>query len=215
MPYYGNSVHLKRTHSRRYGARRRSNSTGVCILPSIPEYPGFQDIKVSRSLPASANSSPVFQDLPHKRSLASPPRFEGNSAVRPITCESLKSQEIANGTESNHLSQDLGDWNGGFHEQNMQDYFSQRLMELKNIESHHSPNARSGLTQQCHSRRMCRRNSCAAIITGPVPKYYEQLESRSQMERGSKVKSLSVLDFYKRCKTDCWNKINSWRVFKS
>lgn len=41
-------AHLSRncTCSRKTVKKRRSNSVSMCTLPIIPEYPGFQDIKV-------------------------------------------------------------------------------------------------------------------------------------------------------------------------
>ncbi|XP_066549148.1 uncharacterized protein LOC136715695 [Amia ocellicauda] len=207
MPHYSNP--------RRYGARRRSNSTGVCILPSIPEYPGFQDIKVSRSLPLSPNSSPVLLEPPPKRSPSPPTHFQSNVVVKSLIYKSLKCQEVVSTQNHKLPQQDLGNWPGGFHEQNLEDYFNARLTELRNPDMHKRPSGRTGLPRYGHSRQVRRRNSCTALLVGTATKDYEHLESRTQAECDSKVKPLSVFDFYKRCKIDCWNKINSWRVFKS
>ncbi|KFV12277.1 hypothetical protein N339_05158, partial [Pterocles gutturalis] len=57
--------------SRRTVKQRRSNSISVCTLPIIPEYPGFQDIKLSRNYLESPALNRLFQDLERGKSSSS------------------------------------------------------------------------------------------------------------------------------------------------
>ncbi|KFQ45179.1 hypothetical protein N333_09489, partial [Nestor notabilis] len=66
-PELGQS-HLSRSCSCRMKKQRRSNSISVCILPIIPEYPGFQDIKLSRNYLETPAFNRLFQDLERGKS---------------------------------------------------------------------------------------------------------------------------------------------------
>ncbi|KFQ30486.1 hypothetical protein N332_00923, partial [Mesitornis unicolor] len=57
--------------SRRMMKQRRSNSFSMCTLPIIPEYPGFQDIKLSRNYSTTPVFSRLFQDLERGKSSSS------------------------------------------------------------------------------------------------------------------------------------------------
>ncbi|KFP92315.1 hypothetical protein N311_07524, partial [Apaloderma vittatum] len=57
--------------SRRTMKRRRSNSISLCTLPIIPEYPGFQDIELSRNHLAAPSYNRLFQDLERGKSSSS------------------------------------------------------------------------------------------------------------------------------------------------
>ncbi|KFR13248.1 hypothetical protein N306_06655, partial [Opisthocomus hoazin] len=59
------------TCSRRTMKRRRSNSINMCTLPIIPEYPGFQDIKLSRNYSETPAFNRLFPDLERGRSSSS------------------------------------------------------------------------------------------------------------------------------------------------
>ncbi|KFV09536.1 hypothetical protein N340_01872, partial [Tauraco erythrolophus] len=48
---------------RRMVKQRRSNSISTCTLPIIPEYPGFQDFKLSRNYSKTPAFNRLFQDL--------------------------------------------------------------------------------------------------------------------------------------------------------
>ncbi|KFP98187.1 hypothetical protein N330_01046, partial [Leptosomus discolor] len=65
--------HLSRSCScsRRAMKQRRSNSISICTLPIIPEYPGFQDIKLSRNYSATPAFNRLFQDLERGKSSSS------------------------------------------------------------------------------------------------------------------------------------------------
>ncbi|KFO70908.1 hypothetical protein N303_05147, partial [Cuculus canorus] len=65
--------HLSRNYScsRRLMKQRRSNSISMCTLPIIPEYPGFQDIKLSRNYLKNPAFNQLFQDLDRGRSSSS------------------------------------------------------------------------------------------------------------------------------------------------
>ncbi|KFQ82908.1 hypothetical protein N337_07245, partial [Phoenicopterus ruber ruber] len=65
--------HLSRScsGSRRLMKQRRSNSISMCTLPIIPEYPGFQDIKLSRNYSETPAFNRLFQDLERGKSSSS------------------------------------------------------------------------------------------------------------------------------------------------
>ncbi|KFQ92295.1 hypothetical protein Y956_01399, partial [Nipponia nippon] len=65
--------HLSRSCgcSRRAMKQRRSNSISMCTLPIIPEYPGFQDIKLSRNYLETPDFNRLFQDLGSRKSSSS------------------------------------------------------------------------------------------------------------------------------------------------
>ncbi|KFU94425.1 hypothetical protein M959_05909, partial [Chaetura pelagica] len=60
-----------RACSRRTMKHRRSNSTGMCTLPTIPEYPGFQDFKVSRKYLETPAFNRLFPDWERGKSSSS------------------------------------------------------------------------------------------------------------------------------------------------
>ncbi|KGL90551.1 hypothetical protein N301_07086, partial [Charadrius vociferus] len=62
--------HLSRScsWSRRTTKQRRSNSISMCTLPIIPEYPGFQDVKLSRNYLETPAFKRLFQDLERGKS---------------------------------------------------------------------------------------------------------------------------------------------------
>ncbi|KAF1399526.1 hypothetical protein FQV23_0003748, partial [Spheniscus humboldti] len=51
--------------------QRQSNSISMCTLPTIPEYPGFQDIKLSRNYSEAPAFHRLFQDLERGKSSSS------------------------------------------------------------------------------------------------------------------------------------------------
>ncbi|KFP18170.1 hypothetical protein Z169_11572, partial [Egretta garzetta] len=57
--------------SRRTMKQRRSNSISVCTLPIIPEYPGFQDLELSRNYLERPDFNRLFQDLERGKSSSS------------------------------------------------------------------------------------------------------------------------------------------------
>ncbi|KFW89388.1 hypothetical protein N336_04306, partial [Phalacrocorax carbo] len=65
--------HLSRSHScsHRMMKHRRSKSISMCTLPIIPEYPGFQDIKLSRNYLETPDFNRLFQDLERGKSSSS------------------------------------------------------------------------------------------------------------------------------------------------
>ncbi|KFV62856.1 hypothetical protein N307_05990, partial [Dryobates pubescens] len=67
-------AHLSRTScgcSLRTMKLKRSNSVSTGTLPIIPEYPGFQDTKLSRNCLETPAFSRLFQDLERGRSSSS------------------------------------------------------------------------------------------------------------------------------------------------
>ncbi|KFP41313.1 hypothetical protein N324_07515, partial [Chlamydotis macqueenii] len=59
------------SYSCRTVKQRRSNSISMCTLPIIPEYPGFQDIKLSRNYLETPAFNQLFQDLERGKSSSS------------------------------------------------------------------------------------------------------------------------------------------------
>ncbi|KFW09940.1 hypothetical protein N326_04253, partial [Eurypyga helias] len=57
--------------SRRMTKQRRSNSISRCTLPIIPEYPGFQDVKLPRNYSETPAFNGLFQDLGRGKSSSS------------------------------------------------------------------------------------------------------------------------------------------------
>ncbi|KFQ69466.1 hypothetical protein N335_08360, partial [Phaethon lepturus] len=66
-------AHLSRncSWSRRMMKPRRSKSINMCVLPIIPEYPGFQDTKLSRKYLDTPGFNQLFQDLEGGKSSSS------------------------------------------------------------------------------------------------------------------------------------------------
>ncbi|XP_039595716.1 uncharacterized protein LOC120517448 [Polypterus senegalus] len=205
MPYRRNAAQQHRGYSRRWMGHKRSNSTSVCKLPSIPEYPGFQDMQAYRSLPGSTPSSPVVSVRPAKRNSFPFPKVETASPVENLVHRSLLFQQEFGRSQV---------W-GGFQDKTMEDYFNERLVELKNLESRRWPSSTMGVSGPRHCSRVRRRNSCSDLRVGGAVKACKGPMKGCE----GAMKSYSMLDFYKWCRSDCWNKlaqgITSWRVFKS
>ncbi|KAF7254246.1 Ferrochelatase [Varanus komodoensis] len=154
--------HLSRSQVWRLAARRRSNSISMCILPSIPEYPGFQDIKRNYS----KGSSLVLQDLGRIRD-KSPARAR---AVGQTRNPGHSMDAFAKG----HCKS-----KSNFCDKTLQEYFNERLMELRNYETKKSNGRMKGYANENQkrnftSRALRRRSSCSAIIQSNHMKLTEE-----------------------------------------
>nr|XP_020843917.1 uncharacterized protein LOC110209635 isoform X2 [Phascolarctos cinereus] len=104
-----------RNGSRRLTSRRRSNSFSACTLPSIPEYPGFQDVKIS----------------PYSCRVLATGR-KGNSPKMEISHHGLTLAQDTSYSLGPHSTRSHPNTNGDFVDQSLEDYFSQRLTDLRN-----------------------------------------------------------------------------------
>ncbi|XP_023351424.2 uncharacterized protein LOC111718899 [Sarcophilus harrisii] len=111
-----------RNGSRRLFSRRRSNSFSGCTLPSIPEYPGFQDVKISRN---SCRVLGMNQDV-----LAIGKK--GNSSTMEISHHDLTLGRDTGCSLGPHSTRNRQNTNGDFVDQSLEDYFNQRLTDLRN-----------------------------------------------------------------------------------
>ncbi|KAJ7325264.1 hypothetical protein JRQ81_018284 [Phrynocephalus forsythii] len=140
---------LSKSKSRRLTARRRSNSLGLCILPSIPEYPGFQDIKRNYS----RGHNFALQDLGRKRS--ENPR--------------LVDQNRNLGCSANHFTIRQCKTKSSFCDKPLQEYYNEKLMELRNYETNKAKGKTKDYVDENQSPKpfkqgLRRRSSCSALI---------------------------------------------------
>ncbi|KAF4791186.1 hypothetical protein TURU_132742 [Turdus rufiventris] len=143
--------------SRRIGRQQWSNSASKSALPIIPEYPGFQDVKLSRSHLRNPAFNRVFQDLERgKNSSAQLSNFPRRGSLPPCL-------EHSSG----------GCWRGhqtcspGFQDKPLQDYFNERLKELGSCQR--SSRRAKGFAEKSQSpflalRGSQRRGSCSSVL---------------------------------------------------
>ncbi|OXB82596.1 UNVERIFIED_CONTAM: hypothetical protein H355_005851 [Colinus virginianus] len=198
-PDLGNS-HLSRncSYSRKTTKQKRSNSISVCILPIIPEYPGFQDIKLSKNDPEARAFSRLSQDLERAKS---------------------PSSQLSSSPNTASFAHCLGGSSGGclkgrpapctaFHDKPLQEYFNERLMELRNYESKRSNRKAKGFPDKNQNpsltrRGSRRRSSCGAVVMVGYSKETEEScssanqENRKTMECSGQKETRRVLDLYK------------------
>ncbi|XP_061220239.1 uncharacterized protein LOC133218127 [Neopsephotus bourkii] len=190
--------HLSRSCSCRMTKQRRSNSISMCILPIIPEYPGFQDIKLPRNYSETPAFNRLFQGLKRGKSSSSQLHNIPNRALL-VHCMGSSSR----GGLKGHLAT-----SSGFHDKPLQEYFNERLMELRNYESKRlSRKAKvfSGEDQNpflthggCRSRSSC----SAVVMTGHGKQSDESCSSADQdsqtvIECNGQEESLDALDLYR------------------
>ncbi|XP_061315558.1 uncharacterized protein LOC133272413 [Pezoporus flaviventris] len=190
--------HLSRSCSCRMMKQRRSNSISMCILPIIPEYPGFQDIKLPRHYSETPASNRLFQDLKRGKSSSSQLHNIPNRALL-VHCVGSSSR----GGLKGHLPT-----SSGFHDKPLQEYFNERLMELRNYESKRSSRKAKAFAGENQSpfltHRGCRRrSSCSGVVMPGHGKQRE--ESCSSADQGNQTviegkdqeESQDALDIYK------------------
>ncbi|XP_049667081.1 uncharacterized protein LOC126043146 isoform X2 [Accipiter gentilis] len=178
--------HLSRncSCSRRMMKQRRSNSISMCTLPIIPEYPGFQDIK---DLERGKSSSSQLNNFPNRASL--------------VHCLGSSSRGYLKGHPTT---------SSGFHDKPLQEYFNERLMELRNYESKRSNRKTKVFADKNQNafltHRGCRRrSSCSAVVMiGHGKESEESCSSANQdekkvIERNDQEETQNVLDL---CKGD-------------
>ncbi|KAM9548303.1 uncharacterized protein ACIB01_009019 [Guaruba guarouba] len=171
--------HLSRSCSCRMMKQRRSKSISMCILPIIPEYPGFQDIKLSRNNQETPAFNWLFQDLKRGKSSSSQLNNIPNRALL-VHCVRSSSRGCLKG----HLPT-----SSGFHDKPLQEYFNERLMELRNYESKRSNRKTKAFADESQNpfltHRGCRRrSSCSAVVmTGHGKQSEESCGSADQDNR--------------------------------
>ncbi|XP_071668298.1 uncharacterized protein [Patagioenas fasciata] len=192
--------HLPRSCSgaRRAMRQRRSNSVSMCTLPIIPEYPGFQDIKLSRNYLETPAFNRLFQDLERGKSSSSRPNNFPNRASL-VHCLGSSSRGHLKGHPAT---------SSGFHDKPLQEYFNERLMELRNYESKRSNRKTKVFADKNQNpflsrRGSRRRSSCGAVVmVGHGKDGEESCGSTSQdnqrtMEQNHQEETQNVLDLYK------------------
>nr|XP_020642182.1 uncharacterized protein LOC110075347 isoform X1 [Pogona vitticeps] len=169
--------HLSKSKSRRLTARRRSNSMSMCILPSIPEYPGFQDIK-QRNYSRASNF--VLQDLGRKRS---------ENLLR------LVDQNRNLGHSTDHFTNRQCKTKSSFCDKTLQEYYNEKLMELRNYETNKANGKTKGYVDEnqspnSFSQGLRRRSSCSALIQASHLKLTEDTsDAADQVNEGMTMSS--------------------------
>ncbi|XP_069719902.1 uncharacterized protein [Phaenicophaeus curvirostris] len=191
--------HLSRNYScsRRLMKQRRSNSISICTLPIIPEYPGFQDIKSSRNYLKTPAFNQLFQDLERGRSSSSQ---RNNFPNRTSLVHCLGNSR---GYLKGHPTP-----SSGFRDKSLQEYFNERLMELRNYESKRSSRKTKVFSDKNQSsflslRGSRRRSSCSAVVATVHDKESEEPcgsandNNRKTMKHNSQEATQTVLGLYK------------------
>ncbi|KAH0623702.1 hypothetical protein JD844_006764, partial [Phrynosoma platyrhinos] len=160
--------HLSKSRSRRLTARRRSNSFSMCVLPSIPEYPGFQDIKV-RILDVSAIICKIQMEI------------LGNCVLQDLRRTRLENSPGTNrnlGYPADHFTKGHCKTKSNFSAETLQDYYNDKLMELRNYGTKKSNGKAKGYPDENQkpsftSQGLRWRNSCGAMIQANLMKLTE------------------------------------------
>ncbi|KAI1894713.1 hypothetical protein AGOR_G00118580 [Albula goreensis] len=197
-------------HSRSPTVPSRSQGVGVCVLPCIPESPTLQDSRKGLShAPVRTRTSPFLYSLPLRKAF-SPPRPSGSKAV-------MDSFIYENWRVHPHGPTPRRAFEDNCVEQGKRGSLYDRPLRCRGEDALKHSVTRGSSSDQCHGNRPRRYGggSCSTIIRSSRTKDHEQQENHVLTDSSNKMKSLSVYDFYKRCKIDCWNKINSCSVFKS
>ncbi|XP_063195733.1 uncharacterized protein LOC134517784 [Chroicocephalus ridibundus] len=180
--------------SRRTMKQRRSNSITMCTLPIIPEYPGFQDIKSSRNYLETPSFNQLFQDLERGKSSSSQlNHFPGRASLVHCLGSSSKGHPMTS---------------SGFHDKPLQEYFDERLMELRNYESKRSNRKTKVFADKNQNpflarRGSRRRSSCSAVaMVGHGQEGEESCsaanhDDKKGLERSHREETQSVPDLYK------------------
>ncbi|XP_048167482.1 uncharacterized protein LOC125329459 [Corvus hawaiiensis] len=158
--------------------REWSNTVSKCALPIIPEYPGFQDVKLPRNYLGNPASNQIFQDL--ERGKSSSPQLN-NLPRRASLVHCLGSS--SGGCLKGHQTT-----SPGFQDKPLQEYFNERLMELGNYESKRSKRKTKADKNQpllLAQRGFQRRSSCSALLVlGHGTEGEESCSSANQHSKG-------------------------------
>ncbi|KAJ8412802.1 hypothetical protein AAFF_G00117530 [Aldrovandia affinis] len=206
MPLWGDLFPQWSTHCRSPKVPGRSEGSGVCVLPSIPESPALQDQQGLRRSPVRTRTSPFLYSLQLRKAL-SPPRPSGSKSVMDsFIYEDWRVHPLGPAPRWAFEDHCPGDSEEPGKQGSLQERGQDALK--------HSV-TRGGPSDQDHGNRARHsgRGSCLTAIRGGHSKGHGQQEGHSLTE--SSNKSLSIYDFYKCCKIDCWNKINNCGVFKA
>ncbi|KAJ7421314.1 hypothetical protein WISP_43350 [Willisornis vidua] len=138
--------------------QRRPNSVSRCALPIIPEYPGFQDIKLSRNYSGIPAFNQLFQDLERGKNSS----FQRNHFPRRSSLAHCLGSSSSGSLEGHPTA------SSGFHDKPLQEYFNERLLELGSYESKRSNRKAKAFADQNQKptltrRGSRRRSSCSAV----------------------------------------------------
>ncbi|XP_035255745.1 uncharacterized protein LOC118217805 isoform X2 [Anguilla anguilla] len=182
-------------------AHGRAGGLGVCVLPSIPESPALQ---VPKRSPAQTRAAPFLCKLPLRKIFSPRASASGSKAV-------MDSFIYENWRV--HPRGPAPRWAFEDDRARGRESLCERLDKRPGEDAHKRSVSREGLGDQRHGNGTRRR--CSAVIRGGRSKGRKRKEGHALAEPGKEMKSLSIRDFYKRCKIDCWKKINGCSVFKA
>ncbi|XP_032550917.1 uncharacterized protein LOC116790243 [Chiroxiphia lanceolata] len=194
-PELGQS-HLSRSCScsHRMVQKRHSNTVSKRALPIIPEYPGFQDIKLSRSYVGIPAFNQLFQDLERGKNSSSQ---MNDFSRRPSLAHCLGSSQ--RGSLEGPLATSTA-----FHDKPLQEYFNERLLELGSYGSKRSNRKTKALGDQSPQRGSRRRSSCSAVLVTGQDREGSCVPANQGSQKGiqwnGQDKIQNVLKLYK---TDC------------
>ncbi|XP_037996807.1 uncharacterized protein LOC119702588 [Motacilla alba alba] len=178
--------------SRRIVRQEWSNSASKRALPIIPEYPGFQDVKLSKSCLGNPAFNQIFQDLERGKS----------SSPQPRNCPRRGSFAHCLGSPSGGCHQPSSP---AFQDKPLQEYFNERLMELGSYESKRSSGRAEGLAGQSRGPAVAlggsrRRGSCGAVLLlgqeGEQPCSSANQHSKRGVESQAQKEIQNALKFY-------------------
>ncbi|XP_038654840.1 uncharacterized protein LOC119966959 [Scyliorhinus canicula] len=111
-------------YSQKSSSRHRSNSTSMYPMPSIPEYPGYQNLKPTKCLPVRLYSRPILNISSWKGNAISQ-KYDNTVAIHSLVQWSLA------GLAGDYTFQSSNKNTGQFRDQSLEEYFNERLMKLK------------------------------------------------------------------------------------
>ncbi|KAM7047613.1 regulator of G-protein signaling 10 isoform 1-T1 [Acridotheres tristis] len=173
--------------SRRIMKQKWSNSASKCALPIIPEYPGFQDVKLSRSYLGNSAFKQIFQDLERGK----------NSSPQLSNFPRRGSLPLCLGHSSGGCLKGHQTCSPGFQDKPVQEYFNERLKELG---SHDRSSRRTkGFAEKSQSpflalRGPWHRSSCSSVLLVAHGKEGEQPCSPAQQHSKRRIQCQAQKD---------------------
>ncbi|CAN8215882.1 unnamed protein product [Coccothraustes coccothraustes] len=143
--------------SRRIVKQQWPNSVSKCALPIIPEYPGFQDVKLSKSYLANPAFNQIFQDLERVK----------NSSPQLSNFPRRGSLPHCLGSSSGGCLRGHQPTSPGFQDKPLQEYFHERLMELGSYGSKRCSRKARGCAEKDQSPLLALRG-CAEKDQSPL-----------------------------------------------
>ncbi|RLW02278.1 hypothetical protein DV515_00007417 [Chloebia gouldiae] len=179
--------------SRRTVGQEWSNSVSKCALPIIPEYPGFQDVKLSKSYLGNPAFNQMFQNLERgKNSSAHLRKFPRRGSL--AHCLGSCSGGCLKGHQPSSPA---------FQDKPLQEYFSERLVELGSCGSKRSSRRAKGFVEMNQSPSPALRGSrhgCGAELgmgkEGEEPCSSAKQHSKRGMECKAQKETQHVLKLH-------------------